>query len=66
MSAELFTNEKYIDHEVRIRIQEQNAIELKNAIQNLDNKLDSRFMLLVGLIITSIILPVVLHALKLV
>ena len=66
MSAELFTNEKYIDHEVRIRIQEQNAIELKNAIQNLDNKLDSRFMLLVGLIIISIILPVVLHALKLV
>jgi len=66
MSAELFTNEKYMDHEVRIRIQEQNAIELKNAIQNLDNKLDSRFMLLVGLIITSIILPVVLHALKLV
>jgi len=55
-----------MDHEVRIRIQEQNAIELKNAIQNLDNKLDSRFMLLVGLIITSIILPVVLHALKLV
>lgn len=66
MSAELFTTEKYIDHETRIRIQEQNAIELKNAIQNLDNKLESRFMLLVGLIITSIILPVVLHALKLV
>lgn len=65
MSTELFTVEHYVDHEARIRIQEQNAIDLKNAILQLDNKLDSRFILLIGLIVTSIVLPVVLHALKL-
>lgn len=35
-------------------------------IKALDAKLESRFMILIGLIITSIILPVVLHSLKLI
>jgi hypothetical protein len=62
----IMDNKQYIEHEVRIRIQEQNAIDIKNALSHLENKMDSRFMLLIGLIMTSIVLPVLLHVLKLV
>ncbi len=70
-------NEQYIEHEVRIRIQEQNALEIKNALLHLENKIESRFsnmenkihsnfIFVIGLIITSMIVPIVLHALKLI
>jgi hypothetical protein len=58
--------EFYIDHETRIRIQEQNAVEIKNALVNLENKMHSNFIFVIGLIITSMIVPIILHALKLI
>ena len=56
--------EQYINHEVRIRVQEKMVTELKDAIIHLENKMDSRFNLLIGLILTSMFLPVIFHALK--
>lgn len=58
--------EKYIEHEVRIRVQERTIVEVKEAIIHFENKLESRFNLLVGLILTSMIVPIILHALKLI
>lgn len=69
--------EFYIDHETRIRIQEQNALEIKKALIHLENKIESRFshmenkihtnfIFVIGLIITSMIVPIILHALKLI
>ncbi len=57
--------EFYIDHETRLRIQEQNSIEIKSSLKNLENRMHSNFITLIGFILTAIILPVVLHALKL-
>jgi hypothetical protein len=60
-------NEGYIDHEVRIRIQEQNAIELRTEmregfkeirnevrelITHMDSKLDTQFKWTVGILLT--------------
>jgi hypothetical protein len=56
--------EKYIDHEVRIRLQEKISIEIKEALIHLENKMESRFNLLIGLILTSMILPIIFHAIK--
>lgn len=58
--------EFYIEHETRIRILEHLAKDINRKLDNMDDKIDSRFMLLIGLILTSIILPVMLHAVKLV
>jgi hypothetical protein len=68
--------EFYIDHETRLRLVEQNCVDIKVALVNLDAKLDSKLtnidnrihsnlVLVIGIMIASIILPVVLHALKL-
>jgi len=56
----------FMNHETRISLVEHAIIRIENKIDKLESKLESRFIMLVGLIITSIILPVVLHSLKLV
>ncbi len=60
------TNEYYIDHEVRIRIMESLAKDTNNKLDRLEDKIEARFMLLIGLILASIIIPVLLHSLRLV
>jgi hypothetical protein len=56
-------NEQYIDHGVRIRIQEQNSIDLRNDmkqlkddvmnnIRHMDLKLDSQFKWTLGIMVT--------------
>jgi chromosome segregation ATPase len=64
--------EQYIEHEVQLRVLNsrnddinRNFQTLQNQIDKLDSKIDSRFILLIGLIITSIVMPVVLHSLHL-
>lgn len=55
-------DEKMIDHEVRIRMQEQNSIDIKqemkelktevgNSFRHLDAKLDSQFKWTIGIMI---------------
>lgn len=46
--------EFYIDHEVRIRV-------VENGVKEINNKIN----LLIGVLLGSIVLPVVLHAFKL-
>lgn len=63
-------DEQYIDHEVRIRVQEERSYEMKeiyqdirNTMQHMDNKIDTQFKwtialifaMLGGLILTKII-----------
>ena len=47
----------YLDHEVRIRIQEQNAIELKQSIRDIHNM----FKWLFGTMVVAVIIPIGLH-----
>ena len=66
MTNNTVTNEQYIDHEVRIRIQEQNALDIKETLVNLEHKMHSNFIFVIGLIITSMIVPIILHSLHLI
>ena len=69
--------EFYIEHETRLRILEKLASDTNKKLDRLaenanrqfdklDAKIDSRFMLLIGLVLSSIIVPVMLHTYKLV
>lgn len=65
--------EQYIEHEVTLRVLESHSDEIYKKFDGIDHRLDRLeskfemgFIMLVGLIITSIVLPVVLHSLKLV
>lgn len=71
------TNEQYIEHEVKLRLikelnderfklNDEKFLEIKNVLINLENKMHSNFIFLIGLIITSMIAPIILHALKLI
>lgn len=70
MKTDIITTEQYIEHEVKIRVMkevnDERFLKIEERLVKLEEKIDSRFLLLVGLIITSIVLPVVLHSLKLV
>lgn len=55
---------RYVEHEIRIRIQEQTANDIKQSLQNIENKIHNDFTFMVGLILVSIIIPVVFHMLK--
>jgi predicted mannosyl-3-phosphoglycerate phosphatase (HAD superfamily) len=66
-------HEQYIEHEVRLRVIETHNTEIYQKFNKIDEKIDSleekfetRFLMLVGLVLTSIILPVFLHALRLI
>ena len=65
--------EQYIEHEVKLRVLASKNDDMHKTFEAIDRRFDrleskfeSSFIMLVGLIITSIILPVVLHSLKLV
>jgi predicted mannosyl-3-phosphoglycerate phosphatase (HAD superfamily) len=67
------SQEQYIEHEVRLRVIESHNTEIYEKFNKIDQKIDSleekfetRFLMLVGLVLTSIILPVFLHALRLI
>lgn len=73
MERNELTFEQYIEHEVQIRVLNTRHDELHREFEKIDQKFDkldakieSRSLLIIGLLITSIILPVVLHSLKLV
>ncbi len=77
METNNLTYEQYVEHEVKIRvIQEMSDAhftridetfrKIDQRFDKLESKFENGFIMLVGLIITSIVLPVVLHALKLI
>ena len=53
-----------VDHEIRLRVLEELAKDIRSLISALDQKLDSHLVLIIGLIFASIICPIVLHYLK--
>lgn len=69
MESNFSNTEQYIEHEVKLRVMkevnDERFLKLDEQIKKIEEKIDSRFLLLIGLIITSIVLPVVLHSLKL-
>ena len=58
--------EQLIDHEVRIRVMEGMVESIHERFDKTESKDSAQFYFLTGLVITSIIVPVVLHLLKLV
>lgn len=69
MKENQITMEQYIEHEVQIRVLNTKHDELYKEFVKIDQKFDkieskieSRFLWIIGLIITSIILPVLLHS----
>lgn len=58
-------SDHHIDHEVRIRVLQEIANDIRSTMKDIHTKIDNQFLWLVGLIFVSIIIPVVLHTLKL-
>ena len=54
--------EKYIEHEVFLRVHDKRFQSIEQAIQSIDNK----FNWIVGIFVTSLIIPIVLHLLHLI
>lgn len=73
MSTITKDQEQYIEHEVQIRLHdekfqiiERDFDDMKSSIRHLDSKFDSQFKWIIGMFVSSIILPVVLHFIKVV
>lgn len=62
MSALTKETEHYIEHEVQLRLHEEKFNAIERRFDHLDNKLN----LIIGIVISSIIIPVGLHLLKLI
>ena len=77
---EQISSEQYIEHEVQLRVLKEStdkrflSFELKfdklenkidAQITKLENKIDKNFQLVLGIFITAVLLPIVLHALRL-
>lgn len=56
------TSEQYIEHEVKIRMQEHKFSILEETMKKLDGKINW----LIGIVLTGIVIPVVLHFFNLV
>lgn len=54
--------EHYIAHEVRLRLQDEKFKLIEKRFDHLDNKLN----LIIGIVLSSVIIPVGLHLLKLI
>ncbi|CEG60946.1 hypothetical protein [Legionella micdadei] len=64
MSSFTKAEENYIDYEVKLRVHDALFKHIDYKFDKLEqkvNKIDHKFNLAIGLIITSIIIPVVLH-----
>jgi len=64
-------NEQYINHEVRIQMLENIASNIDNRFNKLDSKIDSHFKWMIssilglGLVLTTFLGAIALHAMKL-
>lgn len=71
MSTLTKDQEQFIEHEVKIRVHdekfqiiERDLEEMKSTIRHLDGKFDSQFKWIIGMFVSSIIIPVILHFVK--
>lgn len=68
----MINQEQYIEHEIKLRLnderfklQEKIADDIRSEMKEIHKKIDSHFIWVVGLIFVSIVIPVLLHSLKL-
>jgi hypothetical protein len=73
MSTITKDQEQYIEHEVKIRLHdekfqiiERDFDDVKSSMRHLDSKFDTQFKWIIGMFVSSIIIPVVLHFIKVV
>ena len=57
--------ESYIDHESRIKLLEALQTRIEHKLEALEDKIDAQFQWIIGLIFVAIIIPVILHCLRL-
>lgn len=62
MSSFTKTEENYIAHEVELRVHDEKFKFIEKKFDHLDNKLN----LIIGIVLSSVIIPVSLHLLKLI
>jgi hypothetical protein len=60
------TEKQFIDLEVRVRVMEELVRGVNERFDRTESKDSAQFYFLTGLVVTSIVVPVVLHLLKLV
>ena len=56
------TEENFIQHEVQLRLHDERFKEIEKRFDHLDNKLNW----IIGIVLSSVIIPVGLHLLKLI
>lgn len=54
--------EDYIQHEVQLRIHDVKFLNIEEAIKKIDGKINW----IIGIILTSVVLPIALHAVSLI
>lgn len=57
--------ENFVERETRLRAVEKEIENFHSKLNQLEDKMESRFMIIMGIIFTSIIIPVILHELNL-
>lgn len=62
MSTFTKSEESYIHHEVQLRLHDEKFKIIEKKFDHLDNKLN----LIIGIVLSSIIIPVILHFFKLI
>lgn len=65
----MIDQEQYIEHEVKLRVLKETSDDKFSSIDrrfdHLESKIDTNFHIILGIFIASVLLPIVLHALKL-
>lgn len=54
--------EQYIEHEVKIRLLEAHKDDIYKRLEKADARIESRFLVIIGLLIGSFFAPAVLHS----
>ena len=58
--------EQYFEHEVRLRVLEETAKDIKESLHRLNDKMDNQFKWIIGAIIIGIFIPGSMHSLGLI
>lgn len=71
MSKLIKESEQYIEHEVQLRVHnekfkiiEKSLDDVKTSVRHLDVKFDAQFKWIIGMFVSSIVIPVIFHFIK--
>jgi hypothetical protein len=72
MDCSKMNHEQIIEHEVRFRVHDERFQRIEKICEQLDSrfnqledKIDSKFNFMIGIVMASVLLPITLHLLKL-